>query len=113
MKKKSDRYLKIVEWSEKDGCYVGRAPGLMLGGVHGDEEAKVYKELCQVVGEWIEIHEHDGDSLPTETANKDYSEKFNLRVGKDLHEELAIAALKKGKSLNRFCLEALKKGIGL
>lgn len=113
MKKKSDRYLKIVEWSEKDGCYVGRAPGLMLGGIHGDEEAKVYRELCQVVEEWIEIHEHDGDPLPPGTANKDYSGKFNLRVGKDLHEQLAIAALKKGESLNRFCLETLKKEIGL
>lgn len=113
MKKKSDRYLKIVEWSEEDGCYVGRAPGLMLGGIHGDEEAKVYRELCQVVEEWIEIHEHDGDPLPPETANKDYSGKFNLRAGKDLHEQLAIAALKKGKSLNRFCVETLKKEIGL
>ena len=29
--KKSDRYLKIVEWSEEDQCYVGTCPGLMLG----------------------------------------------------------------------------------
>ena len=41
--KKSDKYLKIVEWSDEDGCYIGRAPGLMLGGVHGDDEAKFYK----------------------------------------------------------------------
>lgn len=25
--KKSDRYLKIVEWSEEDQCYVGTCPG--------------------------------------------------------------------------------------
>jgi len=54
--KPSDRYLKIVEWSEEDQCYVGTSPGLMLGGVHGDDETKVYKELCQVVEEWIRIH---------------------------------------------------------
>ncbi|MBL7176648.1 MAG: toxin-antitoxin system HicB family antitoxin [Desulfobacteraceae bacterium] len=113
MKKKSDRYLKIVEWSEEDGCYVGRAPGLMLGGVHGDDEDKVYKELCKVVEEWIEIHEINGDPLPPETARKDYSGKFNLRVGKELHEQITITALKKGKSLNQFCVETLKKEIGL
>ena len=28
-----DRYLKLVEWSEADGCYVGTCPGLMFGGV--------------------------------------------------------------------------------
>ena len=50
--KPSDRYLKIVEWSEEDGCYVGTCPGLMLGGVHGADEAKVYKELCQAVEDY-------------------------------------------------------------
>ena len=111
--KKSDRYLKIVEWSNEDGCYIGRAPGLMLGGVHGNDEAKVYKKLCQVVEEWIEIYENDGDRLPAKTANKEYSGKFNLRVGKDLHKQIAVTALKKGESLNKFCVDTLKKEIGL
>jgi hypothetical protein len=44
--KKSDQYLKVVEWSEEDQCYVGTCPTLMLGGIHGDNEAKVYKDLC-------------------------------------------------------------------
>ena len=48
--KKSDRYLKIVEWSDEDQCYIGRAPGVMLGGVHGKDEAKVYAELCECFG---------------------------------------------------------------
>ncbi len=66
--KASDRYLKIVEWSEEDGCYVGACPGLMLGGVHGDDEVKVYEELCRVVEEWIHIQEEDGEPLPAATA---------------------------------------------
>jgi predicted HicB family RNase H-like nuclease len=111
--KKSDRYLKIVEWSDDDNCYIGRAPGLMLGGVHGDDEAKVYKQLCETVEEWIEIYERDGDPLPPSTANKDYSGKFNLRVGKDLHERITLTALKRGESLNKFCVDTIKKEIGL
>lgn len=47
--KPSDRYMKIVECSDEDGCYVGTCPGLMLGGVHGDDETAVYRELCQAV----------------------------------------------------------------
>ena len=39
------QYLKIVEWSEEDQCYVGTCPGLMLGGIHGRNETKVYEEL--------------------------------------------------------------------
>ncbi len=105
--KESNRYLKIVEWSEEDRCYVGTCPGLMLGGVHGDDESDVYKELCEVVEEWIEIYKDDGEELPEATAGKEYSGKFVLRVGKDIHKELAISALREGESLNSYCLKKL------
>ncbi len=58
MLKSNDHYLKIVEWSDEDQCYVGSCPGLMLGGVHGDNEAEVYRELCIVVDEWICIEDN-------------------------------------------------------
>jgi len=106
--KKSDQYLKIVEWSEEDQCYVGTCPGLMLGGVHGDNEAKVYKELCQAVEEWITIYQEDGASLPAATAGREFSGKFVIRVGKDLHKALAVDALRYGESLNSFCVDVLR-----
>lgn len=108
MKKDSDNYLKIVEWSKEDQCYVGTCPGLVMGGVHGKNEAKVYVELCQVVDEWIKITKKDGVPLPEETADKDYSGKFMLRVDKKLHKLLAINALRCGESLNSFCAKLLK-----
>lgn len=107
--KKTDRYLKIVEWSEEDGCYVGSCPGLIYGGVHGDDEAKVYQELCQAVAEAVEIYEADGKPLPPATANKEYSGRFVLRVDKELHREVAIRALRAGESLNSYCQKILKK----
>ena len=36
--KDSGRYVKIVEWSFDDQCYVGSAPGLIYGGCHGPDE---------------------------------------------------------------------------
>jgi|SRR3990167_1267114 len=106
--KKSDSYLKIVEWSEEDQCYVGTCPGLMIGGVHGKKEAQVYKQLCRVVNEWLKIVEKDGDPLPEATANREFSGKFMLRPGKSIHKSIAIAALRRGESLNSFCVKALK-----
>lgn len=108
--KASDRYLKVVEWSEEDQCYVGTCPGLMLGGIHGDNEAKVYKELCQAVEEWIGLYREDGDPLPEPTAGKAYSGKFVVRVGSDLHKALAIGALRRGESLNEHCVHLLREG---
>jgi predicted HicB family RNase H-like nuclease len=106
--KPSDRYLKLVEWSEEDKCYVGTSPGLMLGGVHGDDEMAVYAELCQVVDEWIRVHEEDGEPLPEPTAGRDYSGRFVLRVGSELHKRLAIEALSVGESLNTYCVKTLR-----
>ena len=68
--KDSARYLKIVEWSEEDGCYVGLVPGLMYGGCHGDNEMKVYAELCQIVDEIIGLLREDGTPLPPPTAGR-------------------------------------------
>jgi predicted HicB family RNase H-like nuclease len=107
--KTSDLYFKIVHWSEEDKCYVGTCPGLMLGGVHGDDEAKVYRELCQAVDEWIAIHEEDRQPLPPPTAGQEYSGKFVLRAGKDLHQELALEALCHRQSLNSYCLAVLRE----
>jgi predicted HicB family RNase H-like nuclease len=107
--KTSDHYLKIVEWSEDDQCYVGTCPGLMLGGVHGDNEAKVYKELCLAVEEWITIYQEDGEPLPAATAGREFSGKFVVRVGKDLHKALAVDALRHGESLNSFCVDVLRE----
>lgn len=106
--KASDAYLKIVEWSDEDQCYIGTCPGLMLGGVHGDDEAKVYKELCQAVEEWIAIYKKDGTPLPEATAGRNYSGKFVLRTGKELHKALSVAALRYGESLNSYCVGLLR-----
>jgi predicted HicB family RNase H-like nuclease len=81
----------------------------MLGGVHGDDESEVYRELCQVVEEWLDIYKQDEDPLPAETAGKEYSGRFVLRVGKDLHRELAINALRHGESLNTHCINLLRE----
>lgn len=67
----SDRYTKIVEWSEQDQCYVGSCPGLMFGGCHGDDEVSVFKQLCQIVDEVIELYHQDGKPLPEPTAGHD------------------------------------------
>ncbi len=68
--KYSDRYAKIVAWSEEDHCYVGSAPGLLLGGCHGDEEQQVFAELCQIVDEAVALYVADGQPLPPATAKQ-------------------------------------------
>lgn len=71
--KESTRYVKIVEWSEEDNCYVGSCPGLIYGGCHGDDEKKVFEELCIIVEEAIDLYKKDRKPLPPATSGKDYA----------------------------------------
>jgi predicted RNase H-like HicB family nuclease len=64
----ADRYVKIVEWSDADGAFVGQCPGIISPCCHGTDEVGVYQELCTIVAEWIEIAERDGTPLPPPTA---------------------------------------------
>jgi predicted HicB family RNase H-like nuclease len=105
--KASNRYLKLVEWSDEDQCYIGSAPGIIGPCCHGDDEAAVYAELCVIVDEWIDTYMADGKALPKATAGKVYSGKFVLRTDPDLHQRLSIAALQEGKSLNKYCVQIL------
>ena len=74
--KDSGRYVKIVEWSYDDQCYVGSAPGLIYGGCHGPDEKQVFDELCEIVDEAIALYRKDGRCLPPPTAGRDYVNKL-------------------------------------
>jgi predicted RNase H-like HicB family nuclease len=74
--KESARYVKIVEWSDEDTCYVGSSPGLLYGGCHGDDEQQVFEELCQIVEETIELYHQDGKPLPPPTSGRDFANKM-------------------------------------
>ncbi|NOY68768.1 MAG: toxin-antitoxin system HicB family antitoxin [Deltaproteobacteria bacterium] len=109
--KKKDRYLKIVEWSDEDQCYVGSIPGWIGKCCHGDNEVEVYHQLGQILEEWVEIYEEDNIPLPSSMTAKKYSGKFQLRIDSDLHKALAIKAMQADESLNNFCGKILKKTI--
>jgi predicted HicB family RNase H-like nuclease len=103
------RYLKIVEWSDDDKCFVGRCPGLFLGGCHGAEESEVYRELCGIVEEHVASLLADGERLPKATAGKTYSGKFVVRIDPGLHQKAALKAAAQNMSLNQFVTGILSK----
>jgi len=109
IKEQAARYTKFVEWSDEDRCFVGRCPELMLGGVHGSDEARVYAELCEAVEEMINLTAKDEHPLPEPLAKKEFSGKFVLRLEPALHRRLAAKAVAAGESLNSYCVKTLAK----
>ncbi len=72
----ANRYVKIVEWSDVDQCYIGSCPGLFYGGCHGIDEKLVFAELCEIVDETLELYQQDNKPLPPVTAGRDYANRM-------------------------------------
>jgi predicted HicB family RNase H-like nuclease len=109
IKAQAARYPKFVEWSDEDKLFIGQCPGLFDGGVHGHDEAAVYKDLCGAVEEWIELLSKDGAKLPEPLDRKKFSGKFMVRVEPALHHRLAAKAQASGESLNTYLARSLVK----
>jgi predicted RNase H-like HicB family nuclease len=78
--KQAAKYVKIVEWSEEDNCFVGSCPGLFYGGCHGDDEQAVFAELCRIVEETVQLYEHEGRPLPRVTSGHDWANTIASRT---------------------------------
>ncbi len=76
----SARYVKLVEWSDEDGCFVGQCPGIIGPCCHGDDETSVYAELCQIVEEWVETMKEKGQPLPPPTIIRTVAGKLLSEV---------------------------------
>ena len=69
---KGDRYVKVVEWSDEDKCFVGTCPQLMYGGSYGDDATKAFVELCEMVEEAIGTLEGAGKPLPQPLSGREF-----------------------------------------
>lgn len=74
--KESTHYVKVVEWSDEDRCFVGSCPGLLLGGCHGDNELAVFEQLCTAVDEVIDLYKRDGKPLPSPAIGRDLASRM-------------------------------------
>lgn len=109
MKSQTKNYTRIIRWSDEDNCFIGECPELLIGGVHGKDELSVHKALSQVIEEAVEILLKDSRKVPEAVLKHKYSGQFVLRAGEGLHKNLAIQALREGKSLNEYCVEKLSQ----
>lgn len=66
------RYVKIVEWSDEDGCFIGSCLELFYGGYHGNNEREVFDQLCQIIEETIKLYRQDGKPLPSPLSGREF-----------------------------------------
>ncbi|GMV92258.1 MAG: hypothetical protein AMXMBFR82_20360 [Candidatus Hydrogenedentota bacterium] len=67
-----NRYVKIVEWSDDDCCFIGSCPELFYGGCHGPDARNVFDMLCEIVEENIRLYEQEGRPLPPPMSGREF-----------------------------------------
>ena len=100
-------YLRVVEWSPEDGCFVGSAPPLIGRCCHGPTEVHILRQLKRIVEEWLRLADEKSITLPAPNGLGAYSGRFLLRVPAPVHQSLALKARAAGKSLNAYCADRL------
>ena len=65
--------------------------------------------LADAKAAWLEAALEEHITIPEPAHKEDYSGRFNLRLPKSLHKELAMAA--KGVSLNQLATILIAKGL--
>ena len=103
------RYTYRVMWSIEDSEHVATClefPSLSWLAPQPDEALRGLQTLLStVINDMVE----QGDEVPNPLTVRSYSGKFNVRVGGELHRELAIAAAEAGLSLNQYVLFRLAR----
>ncbi|MEA2040597.1 MAG: type II toxin-antitoxin system HicB family antitoxin [Thermodesulfobacteriota bacterium] len=98
-------YIARIEPDLDDGILVGRVINTRdIIGFHGETIAQTVESFHAAMDEYLEDCRQRGID-----PNKPYSGKFNLRLPPELHSEIASAAAKSGKSLNRWVIDKLEQ----
>lgn len=69
---RGDKYVKLVEWSDEDSCFIGSCPELFYGGCHGTDAKAVFAEICEIVEDSIQLYEREGRPLPEPMSGREF-----------------------------------------
>lgn len=100
-------YAARIEYSDEDGCFVGRVAGIRdILTFHGESVAEVRQAFEEALDFYLETCAKRG-----ETPNKPYSGKLLLRVSPEVHAAVATAAKVRGQSINQWAAERLSEAV--
>lgn len=100
-------YPARVEYSDEDGCFIGRIAGISdVVGFHGDSVKALRKAFRDAVEDYLAACAAAGKA-----PQRPYSGKLLLRVDPSLHAKAAMLAEANGKSLNSWVQETLARAV--
>ncbi len=96
-------YSARIEYSDEDGCFIGRVD---VVGFHGESVAELKAAFEEAVDDYLATRK-----TLNRAPQRPYSGKVMLRIDPEVHARAAMRAEAEGKSLNAWAQEALQRAI--
>lgn len=103
-------YTYRVAWSAEDGEFVAACLEFPSLSWLAATQLDALQGLQAVVRDVVDDLEAEGDQVPVPLSERQFSGKFNVRVGERLHRDLAVHAAEDGMSLNQYVVKRLAAG---
>ena len=103
-------YREIIE-ADAAGGYVGHVAELKGCITQAETKAELLDLLEDAKRCWLEAALEEGLTIPEPQSEENFSGKFNLRLPKSLHRELALSAKAEGVSLNQLAVCLIASGL--
>jgi antitoxin HicB len=100
------KYLVQINWSPGDGCYVVRVPELPGCITDGSTYAEAAAMAEDAIESYVSALVAEGAQIPVPLSELEFSGKLNVRLGSELHRDIAAKAAAENKSINDILLEA-------
>ena len=102
-----DGYTAVINYDEDIDSFFGEVINLSsVVTFYGDTPEALRKEFKKSLTTYFEVCKERNI-----TPEKPFSGKLNLRLGHELHSEVAVSAACTGKSINSFIVGAVKKAV--
>ncbi len=100
-------YSARIEYSDDEGCFVGRLAGIRdVIGFHGESVVELKSAFEAAVEDYLATCKK-----LKRTPQRPYSGKMMLRIDPGIHAKAAMLAEAEGKSLNAWAQDALSRAI--
>ena len=103
-------YTYRVAWSAEDGEFVATCLEFPSLSWLAASQVDALQGLEAVVRDVVADLQAQGDQIPEPLSDRQFSGKFNVRVGEHLHRNLAMHAAEDGMSLNQYVVKKLAAG---
>lgn len=103
-------YTYRVTWSTEDDEYVATCLEFPSLSWLAESRSDAIDGLEALVADVVQDMQGNGEAVPEPIAERRYSGTFNVRIGENLHRDLAMHAAEEHMSLNQYVVRKLAAG---